>query len=129
MARIEGVDLPRNKRVEIGLTYIFGVGKTRSHEALAATGINPDTRVQDLTESEVSSLREYIMQNFKIEGDLRRERQMHVKRLMEIGCYRGLRHRRHLPARGQRTRTNARTRKGPKKTVAGRGRRRGAAKK
>ena len=129
MARIEGVDLPRNKRVEIGLTYIFGVGKTRSLQALAATGINPDTRVQDLTELEVNSLREYITQNYKIEGDLRRERQMHVKRLMEIGCYRGLRHRRHLPVRGQRTRTNARTRKGPKKTVAGRGRRRGAAKK
>jgi small subunit ribosomal protein S13 len=129
MARIEGVDLPRNKRVEIGLTYIFGVGKTRSLQALAATGINPDTRVQDLTESEVNSLREFITQNYKIEGDLRRERQMHVKRLMEIGCYRGLRHRRHLPVRGQRTRTNARTRKGPKKTVAGRGRRRGAAKK
>ena len=129
MARIEGVDLPRNKRVEIGLTYIFGVGKTRSQQALIATGVNPDTRVQDLTESEVNSLREYITQNYKIEGDLRRERQMHVKRLMEIGCYRGLRHRRHLPTRGQRTRTNARTRKGPKKTVAGRGRRRGAAKK
>jgi small subunit ribosomal protein S13 len=129
MARIEGVDLPRNKRVEIGLTYIFGIGKTRSQQALAVTGVNPDTRVQDLTESEVSSLREYITQNYKIEGDLRRERQMHVKRLMEIGCYRGLRHRRHLPTRGQRTRTNARTRKGPKKTVAGRGRRRGAAKK
>ena len=129
MARIAGVDLPRSKRVEIGLTYIFGVGKTRSQQALAATGVNPDTRVQDLTESEVNSLREFITQNYKIEGDLRRERQMHVKRLMEIGCYRGLRHRRHLPTRGQRTRTNARTRKGPKKTVAGRGRRRGAAKK
>jgi small subunit ribosomal protein S13 len=129
MARIEGVDLPRNKRVEIGLTYLFGVGKTRSRQALAATGVNPDTRVQDLTEAEVNSLREYITTNFKIEGDLRRERQMHVKRLMEIGCYRGLRHRRHLPTRGQRTKTNARTMKGPKKTVAGRGRRRGAAKK
>ena len=129
MARIEGVDLPRNKRVEIGLTYLYGVGKTRSQEALAATGVNPDTRVQDLTEAEINSLREYITTNFKIEGDLRRERQMHVKRLMEIGCYRGLRHRRHLPTRGQRTKTNARTMKGPKKTVAGRGRRRGAAKK
>jgi small subunit ribosomal protein S13 len=129
MARIEGVDLPRNKRVEIGLTYIFGVGRTRSLEALAATDVNPDTRVQDLTETEVNKLREYVTQNFKIEGDLRRERQMHVKRLMEIGCYRGLRHRRHLPTRGQRTRTNARTMKGPKKTVAGRGRRRGATKK
>jgi small subunit ribosomal protein S13 len=129
MARIEGVDLPRNKRVEIGLTYLYGVGKTRSQQALAATGVNPDTRVQDLTESEVNSLREFITTNFKIEGDLRRERQMHVKRLIEIGCYRGLRHRRHLPVHGQRTKTNARTMKGPKKTVAGRGRRRGAAKK
>ena len=129
MARIEGVDLPRNKRVEIGLTYIFGVGKTRSQQALTATGVNPDTRVQDLTETEVNKLREYITQNYKIEGDLRRERQMHIKRLIEIGCYRGLRHRRHLPTRGQRTKTNARTSKGPKKTVAGRGRRRGAAKK
>lgn len=129
MARIEGVDLPRNKRVEIGLTYLYGVGITRSRETLAATGINPNTRVQDLTESEINSLRDYITQSYKIEGDLRRERQMQIKRLMEIGCYRGLRHRRHLPTRGQRTRTNARTAKGPKKTVAGRGRRRGAAKK
>jgi small subunit ribosomal protein S13 len=129
MARIEGVDLPRNKRVEIGLTYLFGVGITRSRETLAATGVNPDTRVQDLTETEVNSLRDYITQSYKIEGDLRRERQMQIKRLIEIGCYRGLRHRRHLPTRGQRTRTNARTAKGPKKTVAGRGRRRGAAKK
>jgi small subunit ribosomal protein S13 len=129
MARIEGVDLPRNKRVEIGLTYIFGIGRTRANKTLAATGVNPDTRVQDLTETEVNSLRDFITQNYKIEGDLRRERQMHVKRLMEIGSYRGLRHRRHLPARGQRTRTNARTSKGPKKTVAGRGRRRGATKK
>ena len=129
MARIEGVDLPRNKRVEIGLTYLYGVGKTRSRETLAATGINPDTRVQDLTETEINSLRDYITQSYKIEGDLRRERQMQIKRLMEIGCYRGLRHRRHLPTRGQRTRTNARTSKGPKKTVAGRGRRRGATKK
>ncbi len=129
MARIEGVDLPRNKRIEIGLTYIFGIGKTRSQQAIAATGVNPDTRVQDLTEAEVIRLREFVTQNYKIEGDLRRERQMHVKRLIEIGCYRGLRHRRHLPTRGQRTKTNARTAKGPKKTVAGRGRRRGAAKK
>ena len=129
MARIEGVDLPRNKRVEIGLTYLYGVGITRSRETLAATGINPDTRVQDLTETEINSLRDYITQSYKIEGDLRRERQMQIKLLMEIGCYRGLRHRRHLPSRGQRTRTNARTSKGPKKTVAGRGRRRGAAKK
>jgi small subunit ribosomal protein S13 len=129
MARIEGVDLPRNKRVEIGLTYLYGVGITRSRETLAATGVNPDTRVQDLTETEVNSLRDFITQSYKIEGDLRRERQMQIKRLIEIGCYRGLRHRRHLPTRGQRTRTNARTAKGPKKTVAGRGRRRGAAKK
>ena len=129
MARIEGVDLPRNKRVEIGLTYLYGVGITRSRETLAATGINPDTRVQDLTETEINSLRDHITQSYKIEGDLRRERQMQIKRLMEIGCYRGLRHRRHLPTRGQRTRTNARTCKGPKKTVAGRGRRRGATKK
>jgi small subunit ribosomal protein S13 len=129
MARIEGVDLPRNKRVEIGLTYIYGIGRNRSLDALAATNVNPDTRVLDLTEAEVIRLREFITQNYKIEGDLRRERQMHVKRLMEIGCYRGLRHRRHLPVRGQRTRTNARTMKGPKKTVAGRGRRRGATKK
>jgi small subunit ribosomal protein S13 len=128
MARIEGVDLPRNKRIEVGLTYIYGIGRTRSLETLAATGINPDTRVKDLTDAEATSLREYI-QNYKVEGDLRRETQMHVKRLMEIGCYRGLRHRRHLPVRGQRTKTNARTRKGPKKTVAGRGRRRGAKKK
>jgi small subunit ribosomal protein S13 len=129
MARIEGVDLPRNKRIEIGLTYIYGIGRTRSRQALEATGVNPDIRVQDLTESDITSLRDYISQNFKVEGDLRRERQMQIKRLMEIGCYRGLRHRRHLPVRGQRTRTNARTRKGPKKTVAGRGRRRGATKK
>ncbi len=129
MARIEGVDLPRNKRIEIGLTYIYGIGRTRARQTLEATGVNPDTRVQDLTESDITSLREYISQNYKVEGDLRRERQMQIKRLMEIGCYRGLRHRRHLPVRGQRTRTNARTRKGPKKTVAGRGRRRGATKK
>lgn len=129
MARIEGVDLPRNKRIEIALTYIYGVGRTRANEALVATGVNPDVRVQDLTETQVNSLREFITQNYKIEGDLRRERQMHIKRLVEIGCYRGLRHRRHLPTRGQRTKTNARTAKGPKKTVAGRGRRRGASKK
>ncbi len=129
MARIEGVDLPRDKRVEIGLRYIYGIGPNRSNQILEATQINPDTRVRDLTEDEVIQLREFIVQNYKIEGDLRRETQMNIKRLMEIGCYRGLRHRRHLPARGQRTRTNARTTKGPKKTVAGRGRRRGAKKK
>ena len=128
MARIEGVDLPRNKRIEIGLTYIFGLGRPRSLETLAVTGVNPDTRVKDLTDAEVARLRDHI-QNYKVEGDLRRENQMHIKRLTEIGCYRGLRHRRHLPVRGQRTKTNARTRKGPKKTVAGRGRRRGATKK
>ncbi|MBO9367698.1 MAG: 30S ribosomal protein S13 [Chloroflexi bacterium] len=129
MARIEGVDLPRNKRVEIGLTYIYGIGRSRAREILAATRINPDTRVKDLTEAEISALRDYIARNYKVEGDLRREVQMNIKRLIEIGCYRGLRHRRNLPVRGQRTRTNARTRKGPRKTVAGRGRRRGAAKK
>ncbi len=129
MARIEGVDLPRNKRVEVGLTYIYGIGPSRAREILAATKINPDTRVKDLTEAEVSALRDYIAKNYKVEGDLRREVQMNIKRLIEIGCYRGLRHRRNLPVRGQRTRTNARTRKGPRKTVAGRGRRRGAAKK
>ncbi len=129
MARIEGVDLPRNKRVEIGLTYIFGIGRTRANNILRFTGVNPDTRIKDLTDADVALLREYIGQNYKVEGDLRRQVQMNIKRLVEIGCYRGLRHRRNLPARGQRTRTNARTRKGPKKTVAGRGRRRGATKK
>ncbi len=128
MARIEGVDLPRDKRIEIGLTYVYGIGRTRSLETLNATGIDPDTRVKDLTDAQVTNIREYI-QDYKLEGDLRRETQMHIKRLMEIGCYRGLRHRRHLPVRGQRTKTNARTVKGPKKTVAGRGRRRGAKKK
>mgnify|MGYP001045081383 FL=1 len=129
MARIEGVELPRNKRVEIGLTYIFGIGRTRANTILRATGVNPDTRIKDLTDADEALLREYIGQNYKVEGDLRRAVQMNIKRLIEIGCYRGLRHRRNLPARGQRTRTNARTRKGPKKTVAGRGRRRGATKK
>jgi small subunit ribosomal protein S13 len=129
MARIEGVDLPRNKRVEIGLTYIHGIGRTVSRQALLAAGVSPDTKVRDLTEEEITTLRDYIAQNIIVEGDLRREVQMNIKRLMEIGCYRGLRHRRGLPVRGQRTRTNARTRKGPKKTVAGRGRRRGLKKK
>ena len=129
MARIEGVDLPRNKRVEVGLTYLFGVGPTRARQILAATRVNPDTRVKDLTEAEVTAMREFISKNYKVEGDLRREQQMNIKRLIEIGSYRGLRHRRNLPVRGQRTRTNARTRKGTKKTVAGRGRRRGATKK
>lgn len=129
MARIEGIDLPRNKRVEVGLTYIYGIGRSRSNQILASTGVNPDTRIKDLTDAEVASLRDFIGQAYQVEGDLRREVQMNVKRLIEIGCYRGLRHRRNLPVRGQRTRTNARTRKGPKKTVAGRGRRRGATKK
>ena len=129
MARIEGVDLPRNKRVEVGLTSIYGIGPTRSHEILSATGVSPDTRIKDLTDAEVGLLRDYISQHFSVEGDLRRDVQLSIKRLIEIGCYRGLRHRRNLPARGQRTRTNSRTRKGPKKTVAGRGRRRGATKK
>lgn len=129
MARIEGVDLPRNKRVEIGLTYIFGIGPTRAREILTETQVSPDTRIKDLTEAEVALLRDFISKSYQVEGDLRREVQMNIKRLIEIGCYRGLRHRRHLPARGQRTRTNSRTRKGPKKTVAGRGRRRGAKKK
>ncbi len=129
MARIEGVDLPRSKRIEIGLTYIFGIGRTRANEIIAATKVNPDTRVKDLTENDVSIMREYINKNYKVEGDLRRDVQMNIKRLVEIGCYRGLRHRRGLPVHGQRTKTNARTRKGPKKTVAGRGRRRGATKK
>ncbi len=129
MARIEGVDLPRNKRVEIGLTYIYGIGPHRARQILGGTSVNPDTRVKDLTDSEVAQMREFIVQNFKVEGDLRREVQLNIKRLIEIGSYRGLRHRRNLPVRGQNTRTNARTRKGPKKTVAGRGRRRGAKKK
>lgn len=129
MARIEGVDLPRNKRIEIGLQYIYGIGPTRARTILAATRVSPDVRVKDLTEADAATLREYISKNYKVEGDLRREVQMNIKRLIEIGCYRGLRHRRNLPARGQRTRTNSRTRKGPKKTVAGRGRRRGATKK
>lgn len=129
MARIEGIDLPRNKRVEIGLQYIYGIGPTRARKIIASTKVNPDIRVKDLSETDVAALREYIGKNFKVEGDLRREVQMNIKRLIEIGCYRGLRHRRNLPVHGQRTRTNSRTRKGPKKTVAGRGRRRGATKK
>ncbi|HPL81110.1 MAG TPA: 30S ribosomal protein S13 [Anaerolineaceae bacterium] len=128
MARIEGVDLPRNKRIDIGLRYIYGIGPKTANDILAATGVDPSIRVKDLPETEVTKLRDYIAQNLKVEGDLRREVQMNIKRLVEIGCYRGLRHRRNLPLRGQNTRTNARTRKGPKKTVAGRGRRRGAKK-
>ena len=129
MARIAGVDLPRNKRVEIGLTYIYGIGRTSSNEILAKAGLNPDKRVQELTEAEVSRVREVVERDYVVEGDLRREVQMNIKRLIEIGSYRGLRHRRNLPVRGQRTRTNARTKRGPKKTVPGRGRRRGAKKK
>ena len=125
MARIQGVDLPRDKRVEVALTYIYGIGITRSKEILAAVEVDPSTRVHELTDSQITGLREYINKNFKVEGDLRREVQMNIKRLVEIGCYRGIRHKRGLPVHGQRTRTNARTRKGPKKTVAGRGRRRG----
>jgi len=116
LARIEGVDLPRNKRVEIGLTYIYGIGRSTSQKILAETGVNPDTRVKDLTEAEIAKLREEI-DKYQVEGDLRREVRANIKRLMDIGCYRGLRHRRGLPVRGQRTKTNARTRKGPKKTV------------
>lgn len=129
MARIEGVDLPRNKRIEVALTYIYGIGPTRAREILAGTGVNIDTRTDDLTDSEENAMREFISSNYYVEGDLRREVQMNIKRLVEIGCYRGMRHRRNLPVHGQRTKTNARTRKGAKKTVAGRGRRKGATKK
>ncbi|HZY46089.1 MAG TPA: 30S ribosomal protein S13 [Anaerolineae bacterium] len=129
MARIAGVDLPRTKRVEVALTYIYGIGLKTSREVIALSRVNPDTRVKDLTEAEVSVLRDLVEKQHKVEGDLRREVSLNIKRLVEIGAYRGLRHRRNLPARGQRSRTNARTRRGPKKTVAGRGRRRGAKKK
>ena len=119
MARLAGVDLPRDKRMEVALTYIFGVGRTRSNETLAATGISPDKRAKDLTDEEVVQLRDYIEGNYKVEGDLRREVAADIRRKVEIGCYQGIRHRRGLPVRGQRTHTNARTRKGPKRTVAG----------
>ena len=119
MARIAGVDLPREKRVEIGLTYIFGIGRATADEILSKTGINPDTRVKDLSETEVAQLRDYIEHNLKVEGDLRREVSLNIKRLVEIGCYRGVRHRRGRPVRGQSTTQTARTRKGPKKQVAG----------
>jgi len=119
MARLAGVDIPREKRVEIALTYIYGVGRTRSHETLAATGISPDTRVKDLSDAELVQLRDYIEGNYKVEGDLRREVAADIRRKVEIGSYEGIRHRRGLPVRGQRTKTNARTRKGPKRTVAG----------
>ena len=118
MARISGIDLPREKRIEVALTYIYGIGPARAAEVLAKTGINPDTRVKDLTEDQEAQLREAIEHHYIIEGDLRRETAMNIKRLSEIGCYRGLRHRRGLPVHGQRTKTNARTRKGPKKTIA-----------
>lgn len=120
MARIAGVDLPRDKRTVIALTYIFGIGPTRSKDALAATGVDEGTRIKDLTEEEIRRLRAFIDENFKVEGDLRRDNAQAIKRLQEIGCYRGIRHRRNLPARGQRTRTNARTRRGPRRTVPGR---------
>jgi small subunit ribosomal protein S13 len=119
MARLVGVDLPRDKRVEIALTYIFGIGRTRANETLAATGVNPDKRARDLTDEEIVALREHIESNYRVEGDLRREVTADIRRKVEIGCYAGIRHRRGLPVRGQRTRTNARTRKGPKRTVAG----------
>ncbi len=128
MARLEGVDLPRDKRVEIALTYVFGIGRPTSKKLLASTGVNPNTRVRDLTEAELQLLRDAVG-SLTVEGDLRRQVQLNIKRLSEIGAYRGMRHRRSLPVRGQRSRTNARTRKGPKKTVPGRGRRRGATKK
>ncbi|MBR6040643.1 MAG: 30S ribosomal protein S13 [Clostridia bacterium] len=119
MARIAGVDLPRDKRVEIGLTYIYGIGRTTASKILAETGINPDTRVRDLEENDVNKIRDYIDHNLKVEGDLRRETSMDIKRLIEIGCYRGVRHRKGLPVRGQSTKQNARTRKGPKRTQGG----------
>ena len=119
MARLAGVDIPREKRVEVALTYIYGVGKTRAHETLAATGVNPDTRVKDQTDQELVALRDFIEGNYKVEGDLRREVAADIRRKVEIGSYQGLRHRRGLPVHGQRTKTNARTRKGPKRTVAG----------
>ena len=118
MARIAGIDLPKEKRDEIGLTYIYGIGLPTAHKILAETGVNPDTRVRDLNEDEVNAIRNFINKNIIVEGDLRREIALNIKRLVEIGCYRGMRHRRGLPVRGQRTKTNARTRKGPKKTIA-----------
>ncbi len=119
MARLVGVDLPRDKRIEVGLTYIYGIGLTTAKKILAETGVNPDVRVKDLSEDDLTKLRDYIQDNIKVEGDLHREVSQNIKRLMEIGCYRGLRHRRGLPVRGQRTHTNARTRKGPRKQIGG----------
>lgn len=118
MARIAGVDLPREKRIEIGLTYVYGIGRTAAKNILDATGVNPDIRVKDLSEDDLAKLRDYIDKNYEVEGDLRRSTALNIKRLIEIGCYRGVRHRKGLPVRGQRTKTNARTRKGPKKTIA-----------
>ncbi|MDD3224056.1 MAG: 30S ribosomal protein S13 [Clostridium sp.] len=120
MARIAGVDLPKEKRIEIGLTYIFGIGLPKSHEILEATGVNPDIRVKDLSESEVNAIRDYVNKQVKVEGDLKREVALNIKRLVEIGCYRGIRHRKGLPVRGQKTKNNARTRKGPKRAVGAR---------
>ncbi len=129
MARIAGVDLPKNKRVEISLQYIFGIGSTVSQKILGETGVSPDIKVKDLTDDEVNRIREVIDKGYTVEGDLRKEINFHIKRYIDIGCYRGLRHRRGLPVRGQRTKTNARTKRGSRKTVAGRGRRRGMTKK
>ncbi len=129
MARISGVDIPRDKKVAVSLTYIYGIGRTASVKVLSLAGVDAATKVKDLTEEEISHIREAIDKNYKVEGDLRREINQNIKRLIEIGCYRGIRHRHNLPVRGQRTRTNARTRRGPRKTVAGRGQRRGTAKK
>lgn len=129
MARIAGIDLPKEKRVEIALRYIYGIGPANSRWILSASGVNPDTKVKDLTEAEVSRIREAIDKDYKVEGELRKEVNLNIKRLIEIGCYRGMRHRRNLPVRGQRTRTNARTKRGLRKTVAGRGQKRGVAKK
>jgi len=129
MARIAGVDIPKDKRIEVALSYLYGIGPTLSKKILAQTGVNPDTRVKDLTDEEINRIREVIDKGYKVEGDLRKEVNFNIKRLIEIGSYRGLRHRRGLPVRGQRTKTNARTKRGPRKTVAGRGRRRGMSKK
>jgi len=129
MARIAGVDIPKDKRVEIALTYLYGIGPVLSKKILEQTSVNPDTRVRDLTDDEINRIREVIDKGYKVEGDLRKEVNLNIKRLIEIGSYRGLRHRRGLPVRGQRTKTNARTKRGPRKTVAGRGRRRGMSKK
>jgi len=129
MARIAGVDVPKDKRIEVALTYLYGIGSALSKEILAQTGVDPDTRVRDLTDEQVNRIREVIDKGYRVEGDLRKEINFNIKRLIEIGSYRGLRHRRGLPVRGQRTKTNARTKRGPRKTVAGRGRRRGMSKK